>query len=130
MQKVFVDGQHGTTGLEIQRLLQPRPDITLLSLNEADRKDPAARRAYLNAADAVVLCLPDAAAIDAVRMIDSPTVRVLDASTAHRVDAGWEYGMPELHGRRQRLLRATRVSNPGCFPTGFLFAVEPVSPAP
>ena len=126
MQRVFVDGQHGTTGLEIHRLLQSRPEITLLSLNEADRKDPAARRACLNEADAVVLCLPDDAAIEAVRMIESPAVRVLDASTAHRVHPAWQYGMPELHGRRDHIRGARRVSNAGCFATGFLCAVEPL----
>ena len=126
MQRIFVDGQHGTTGLEIHRLLQPRGDVTLVTLDEAQRRDPAARRACLNDADAVVLCLPDDAAIDAVAMIESPEVRVLDASTAHRVDPGWQYGLPELNGRRACLHGARRVSNPGCFATGFLCAVEPL----
>lgn len=126
MLRVFVDGQHGTTGLEIHRLLHARPELTLLELSEAEKKDPNVRRACLNEADAVVLCLPDDAAIDAVNMIDAPQVRVLDASSAHRVDPHWCYGLPELHGHRDALRGATRVSNPGCYPTGFLLAVEPL----
>lgn len=130
MYKIFVDGQHGTTGLEIHRLLHARTEFTLLALSEADKKNADARRACLNDADAVVLCLPDEAAKEAVAMIQSPKVHVLDASTAHRVHPQWQFGMPELHrgeGRlRAHLHGAKRVSNPGCYSTGFLFAVEPL----
>lgn len=126
MFKVFVDGQHGTTGLEIHRLLADRPELELLEVAAADKKDPEVRRALLNDADAVVLCLPDDASLEAVGLIESPHVRVLDASTAHRTDATWAYGLPELPEQRQRLQGAKRVSNPGCYPTGFLLAVRPL----
>ena len=126
MFKVFVDGQHGTTGLEIHRLLAGRAELELLEVAAADKKDPQVRRTLLNEADAVVLCLPDDAAIEAVRLIESPDVRVLDASTAHRTDASWAYGLPELPTQRQRLAGARRVSNPGCYPTGFVLAVRPL----
>ena len=126
MLKIFVDGQHGTTGLEIHRLLAGRSEFELLEVAPADKKDPKVRHARLNEADAVVLCLPDEAAIDAVALIESPEVRVLDASTAFRTHSGWVYGLPELPDQRQRLLGAKRVSNPGCYPTGFLLAVRPL----
>lgn len=126
MLDIFVDGQHGTTGLEIHRLLADRAELRLLTVDAEQKKDPAVRRQMLNDADAVVLCLPDDAAIEAVRLIDSPRVRVVDASTAHRVAAGWHYGLAELPGQRGALQGARRVANPGCYPTGFLLAVRPL----
>lgn len=125
--RVFIDGQAGTTGLEIHARLRGRTDLELLEIEPARRKDAAARRELLNEADAVVLCLPDAAAREAVTLIERPGVRVLDASTAHRVDPDWAYGLPELDAlQRTRIAAADRVSNPGCYPTGFILAVRPL----
>ncbi|MFA7595438.1 MAG: N-acetyl-gamma-glutamyl-phosphate reductase [Novosphingobium sp.] len=122
---VFIDGAVGTTGLEIAERLSGRAEFTILSLDEAWRKDDAARKEALNAADFVILCLPDDAARAAVAMIDNPQVRVIDASSAHRVADGWTFGFPELIGA-ELVARATRVSNPGCYPTGFLALVAPL----
>ena len=94
--KVFIDGAAGTTGLEIRERLAGRAEFSLVQLSDAQRKDPTARAAALNDAEIVILCLPDEAARDAVGMIDNPRVRVIDASTAHRVAPGWTYGFPEL----------------------------------
>ena len=124
---VFIDGGAGTTGLEIAERLAGRADLQLIRLDEARRKDPAARREALNDADAVILCLPDDAAREAVSLIDNPRTRVIDASTAHRVADGWTYGFPELEpDARDRIANAKRVSNPGCYPTGFLALVRPL----
>ncbi len=124
---LFIDGAAGTTGLEIRERIAERRDIALLTLDDARRKDPAARAEALNQADVVILCLPDAAAIEAVGLIESNSVKVIDASTAHRVAPGWTYGFAELEaGRRAELATATRVSNPGCYPTGFLALVRPL----
>ena len=125
--KVFIDGAAGTTGIEIHDRLAGRRDIELLTIADAQRKDPAARAGALNAADAVILCLPDDAAREAVALIDNDNTRVIDASTAHRTDPTWTYGFAEVApGRRADLARATRVSNPGCYPTGFLALVAPL----
>lgn len=125
--KVFIDGAAGTTGLDIRARLEKRDDIALLTLPDDRRKDMAARRDVLNSADLVILCLPDEAALEAVALIDNPTVKVIDASTAHRVTEGWAYGFAELEpDRRQALSTATRISNPGCYPTGFLALVRPL----
>ncbi len=114
--KIFIDGEVGTTGLQIKARLEARADISLLRLDEAVRKDPAARGEMLNAADLVVLCLPDAAARDAVSMIDNPAVKVVDASTAHRTAADWVYGFPEYEaGQRDKIAAARWVTNPGCY---------------
>ena len=126
MHKVFIDGQAGTTGLEIAGRLKARGDITLLEIADAERKDPARRRAYFDAADLTILCLPDDAALAAAALV--PSARILDASTAHRTADGWIYGLPELDGKRVRnaIGKARRVSNPGCYPTGFILLVRPL----
>lgn len=126
MKKVFIDGSAGTTGLRIRERLADRHDIELTVLPEALRKDPAARRDALNAADVAFLCLPDAAAVEAVGMMENPKTVVIDTSTAHRTAAGWEYGFPELLGRRERIAASTRIANPGCHASGFIALVEPL----
>lgn len=126
MKKVFIDGSAGTTGLRIRERLADRHDIELTVLPEALRKDPAARRDALNAADVAFLCLPDAAAVEAVGMVENPETVVIDTSTAHRTAAGWEYGFPELLGRRERIAASTRIANPGCHASGFIALVEPL----
>ena len=123
MTRVFIDGAAGTTGLEIEARLADRSEFDLLILDDAHRKDAHARRDALNAADVAILCLPDEAARDAVALIDNPHTRVIDASSAHRVAAGWTYGFPELGFD---VASAARVSNPGCYPTGFLALVAPL----
>jgi N-acetyl-gamma-glutamyl-phosphate reductase len=124
---LFIDGAAGTTGLEIAVRMAGREEFTLATLPEEKRKDPAARREALNDADFVILCLPDDAAKEAVAMTTSTKTRVIDASTAYRVDPNWAYGFPELSAaQRDRIARASRVSNPGCYPTGFLALVAPL----
>jgi N-acetyl-gamma-glutamyl-phosphate reductase len=125
--KVFIDGEAGTTGLQIHARLKDRRDLDLLSIDPARRKDPAARAELLNTADLVILCLPDAAAREAVALIENPRVKIIDASTAHRVAAGWVYGLPESEpGQRAAIAAATRVSNPGCYPTGAIALLRPL----
>jgi len=125
--KVFIDGAAGTTGLDIHDRLSGRPGIELVTLPENLRKSLEARRDALNSAHAVILCLPDDAAREAVALIENSAVKVIDASTAHRVADGWAYGFAELEpGQRQALSTATRISNPGCYPTGFLALVRPL----
>ena len=125
--RVFIDGAVGTTGLEIRERLAGRGDVALVVLDEAHRKDADARRHALNHADFVILCLPDDAAREAVALIENDTTRVIDASTAHRVAPGWTYGFPELEPDGvQRVAEAMRVTNPGCYPTGFLALVRPL----
>ena len=125
--KVFIDGEAGTTGLQIKSRLEGRGDLTLLSIDPVRRKDPAARAELLNAADLVILCLPDEAAKEAVALIDNTSVKVIDASTAYRTEPAWTYGFPELNpGQRAALAGSKRVSNPGCYPTGFLALVAPL----
>ena len=124
--KVFIDGAAGTTGLEIADRLEKRAEFELLRLDDTQRKDAGARREALNEADIAILCLPDAAAREAVELIDPASgTRVIDASSAHRTAAGWCYGFPELVGR-ERVADARRVSNPGGYPTGFLALVAPL----
>jgi N-acetyl-gamma-glutamyl-phosphate reductase len=124
---VFIDGAAGTTGLEIAERLAGRSEFSLIKLADADRKNAAARKDALNSADFVILCLPDAAAIESVSLIENETTRVIDASTAHRVADGWSYGFPELSkAQRAEIETSKRVSNPGCYPTGFLGLVAPL----
>ncbi|MFJ4067612.1 N-acetyl-gamma-glutamyl-phosphate reductase [Pseudomonas sp. NPDC089996] len=124
---VFIDGDQGTTGLQIHARLQGRDDLRLLTLPEAERKDPRRRREAINSADIALLCLPDDAARDAVAAIENPAVRVIDASSAHRTTPGWVYGLPELdEGQAERIAQATRVSNPGCYPTGAIALLRPL----
>ena len=124
---IFIDGEHGTTGLEIRERLATRADVDVVSLPAEQRKDTMAKRAVINQVDAVVLCLPDDAARETVTMIENPRTRVVDASSAHRTAAGWVYGFPELtKTQRATIAEAKRVSNPGCYPTGFLAVVRPL----
>ena len=126
-QTIFIDGEAGTTGLQIRERLARHAGVEVVSINPARRKDPNARAELLNGVDAVVLCLPDDAARDAVAMITTETVKVVDASTAHRVAPNWVYGFPEMSGGQRDAIRAsTRVSNPGCYPTGFIALVRPL----
>ena len=123
--QVFIDGAAGTTGLEIADRLAGRSEFSLIALDDAQRKDAKARADALNAADVAILCLPDDAAREAVALIANDRTRVIDASTAHRVADGWTYGFPELVGR-DAVANARRVSNPGCYPTGFLGLLVPL----
>ena len=124
---IYIDGAAGTTGLEIRDRLADRDDLAIRSLPDAERKDARARAHALNEADIAVLCLPDEAAGEAVALAENSAVRILDASTAHRTAPGWVYGFPELEpDRRGEIAAARRVSNPGCYPTGFLALVRPL----
>jgi N-acetyl-gamma-glutamyl-phosphate reductase len=124
---VFIDGDQGTTGLQIQDRLRHRQDLRLLTLPEGERRDTARRAQALNDCDVALLCLPDDAAREAVAMVRNPAVRVIDASSAHRTAPGWVYGLPELApGQPARIAAATRISNPGCYPTGALLLLRPL----
>ena len=126
MKKVFIDGSAGTTGLRIRERLAQRRDLEVVTLPEELRKDVEARRQALNGADVAFLCLPDAAAIEAVSLVENPETVIIDTSTAHRTADGWEYGFPELEGRRARLAQAKRIANPGCHASGLVALVEPL----
>ena len=126
MKKVFIDGSAGTTGLRIRERLAQRRDLEVVTLPEEVRKDVESRRQALNGADVAFLCLPDAAAIEAVSLVENPETVIIDTSTAHRTADGWEYGFPELEGRRARLAQAKRIANPGCHASGFVALVEPL----
>ena len=124
---VFIDGEAGTTGLLIRERLAGRIDMRLVSIDPDRRKDPAARRDCLNSVEVVILCLPDEAARQAVGLIENPEVRVIDASTAHRTAPQWVFGFPELApGQRAAIGAAMRVSNPGCYATGFIALARPL----
>jgi N-acetyl-gamma-glutamyl-phosphate reductase len=124
---VYVDGQDGTTGLRIHEMLAARPDIELLRISPELRKDDAERARLLNAADVAFLCLPDDAARAAAKMVANPATCLIDASTAHRTDPTWVYGLPELApGQREALRGAKRIANPGCHATAFILAVRPL----
>ena len=125
--RIFVDGQEGTTGLRIHEMLARRSDIEVLRIDTEKRKDMAERARLLNAADIAFLCLPDAAAREAVALVDNPHTCVIDASTAHRTASGWAFGLPELApDQRDKLRAAKRISNPGCHATGFILLVRPL----
>ena len=127
MTKVFIDGRAGTTGLQIQGRMELRDDVALLSLPEQLKKDPAARKAVINEADFVFLCLPDAAAKEAAAMVENSRTRIIDASTAHRTDPAWAYGFPELSPAHRSAIEAAQfVANPGCHATGFIALVYPL----
>ena len=125
--KVFIDGQEGTTGLQIHQRLADRDDIELLAIDPDKRKDLTERRRLINEADLVFLCLPDAAAVEAVGLIENSRTRVIDASTAHRTAPGWVYGFPELYKNPRDVIGKARfVANPGCHATGFLSSAAPL----
>jgi len=125
--KVFIDGEAGTTGLQIRARLHGRADIDFIRLDDKDRKDNARREQALNECDLAILCLPDQAAREAVALVKNPRVKVLDASSAHRVAPGWVYGLPEMAEEQpRRIAEAGRVSNPGCYPTGVILLLRPL----
>ena len=126
MKKVFIDGSAGTTGLRIRERLSSRADLELVVLPDEIRKDVSARRDALNSCDVAFLCLPDVAAIEAVSLVENPNTVVIDTSTAHRTSDGWEYGFPELAGRRAAIAKSKRIANPGCHASGFIALVEPL----
>jgi N-acetyl-gamma-glutamyl-phosphate reductase len=125
MAKIFIDGSAGTTGLRIKDRLKERTDIELLTLPEELRKDLTARKEIMNKADIVFLCLPDQAAIEAVALIDSEKVAIIDTSTAHRTNDGWTYGFPELVGK-DKIKLSKRIANPGCHASGFIALIKPL----
>jgi len=125
--RIFIDGEVGTTGLQIRARLENRDDIQIVSLSEETRKDAGARRDMLNSVDLAILCLPDDAAREAVTMIENPDVKVIDASTAHRVADGWAYGFPELNAAQTAVIAASkRVSNPGCYAVASVSVLHPL----
>ncbi len=125
--RVYIDGQSGTTGLQIYDRIGARKDLELLRIDEDKRHDVEERRKYLNAADIVFLCLPDAGAVEAVSLIENPNVRVIDASTAHRTADGWTYGFPEYSkDQREKIRNSRRVANPGCHATGAISTIAPL----
>ena len=128
MTKVFIDGSAGTTGLRIGERLAERTELQLLKLPAELRKDPGAREEIINEADIAFFCLPDAASIEAAAMLhaDNTHTAVIDTSTAHRTNADWAYGFPELHGLREKILNSRRIANPGCHASGFISLVEPL----
>lgn len=127
---IFIDGEAGTTGLQIHSQLAGRNDIELLQLPNSERKNPLKRSQALNSCDIAILCLPDNAAIEAVSFIKNSNVRVLDASSAHRTSSGWTYGLPELvKGQAENISKAKRISNPGCYPTGAIALLRPLTSA-
>ncbi|KQZ96569.1 N-acetyl-gamma-glutamyl-phosphate reductase [Mesorhizobium sp. Root157] len=125
--KIFIDGEHGTTGLQIRTLLAERQDLDIISVPVERRKEKAARAEFLNAADIAILCLPDDAARESVSLIENDTTRVIDASTAHRVAEGWEYGFAEMDkDQPARIASAKRLANPGCWPQGPIATLRPL----
>ena len=125
--KIFIDGKSGTTGLRIEERLSGRDDVEIIALPDELRRDPEARRGMLNSADVVFLCLPDAAAIEAVGMIDNPEVVVIDASTAHRTNPDWAYAFPELGSEfEEKLKNSKRIAVPGCHASGYVALMRPL----
>jgi N-acetyl-gamma-glutamyl-phosphate reductase len=124
---VFVDGQEGTTGLQINEYLAQRADVTLLRIDADKRKDLAERKRLINASDVSFLCLPDEAAKESAALVDNPKTCVIDASTAHRIDPTWTFGLPELaRDQRDKIRAAKRISNPGCHATAFILGLKPL----
>ncbi len=127
MAKIFIDGSAGTTGLRIFERLESRDDIELIILSEENRKNVEARKAAINSADIVFLCLPDAAAVEAVSLCENPDTVIIDASTAHRTNPDWDYGFPELSNEFEEKIRnSKRIANPGCHASGFISLVYPL----
>lgn len=127
MKKVFIDGQAGTTGLKLKEYLERRSDIELLIIPEEKRKDISVRKEYINSSDATFLCLPDAEAVAAVSLVENPCTRIIDASTAHRTDANWAYGFPELdESHKNAIIGGARVAVPGCHASGFVSLIYPL----
>lgn len=127
MKKVFIDGQAGTTGLQLKNKLKAHPYVELLEIEESLRKDENERKKLMNQADVVFLCLPDAAAIEAVKLVENPDTVIIDASTAHRVNDEWTYGFPELSQKhRDAISSSKRIANPGCHATGFISILYPL----
>ncbi|MFC0246453.1 N-acetyl-gamma-glutamyl-phosphate reductase [Falsochrobactrum ovis] len=130
-QKIFIDGEHGTTGLQIRRRLAERDDLEVISIPEAERRNKDLRADYLRAADIAILCLPDDASREAVALLEGhESTRIIDTSTAHRVQDGWVYGFAELDkAQRQKIAEARLVANPGCYPTGAIALIRPLRDA-
>lgn len=127
MVKVFIDGQAGTTGLQLKSKLQKHQQVQIIEIDDEKRKDKAERQRLLNSADVVFLCLPDATAVEAVEMVTNPETVVIDASTAHRTAQGWAYGFAELSSaHREKIKHSKRIANPGCHATGFISLVYPL----
>ena len=126
MTKVFIDGSAGTTGLRIYERLSAREDLELIILSDEKRKDPAARKDAIHMADAVFLCLPDPAAIEAVELAEGSDTVIIDTSTAHRTAEGWAYGFPELKSFREQIKASKRIANPGCHASGFIALIKPL----
>ena len=125
--KIYIDGQAGTTGLQIYDRLGQRDDIELLIISDELHRDVEERKKFMNAADLVFLCLPDAAAIEAVELVENPETKIIDASTAHRTNPAWDYGFPELSlEHRENIINSKRVANPGCYASGFISIVYPL----
>ncbi|MCZ2204205.1 N-acetyl-gamma-glutamyl-phosphate reductase [Bartonella sp. A05] len=129
--KIFIDGEHGTTGLQIQKRLANRSDLELLSIPHADRHRIDSRQEYLNQADIAILCLPDDTARETVKLLkNNKRIRIIDSSTAHRIASGWVYGFPEMTtGQKERIQEARYVTNPGCYPTGAISLIRPLREA-
>lgn len=127
MAKVFIDGSAGTTGLKIYDRLSQRSDINLITLPDELRKDTNARKEAINGADIVFLCLPDAAAIEAVNLLENKNTRIIDTSTAHRTNDNWVYGFAELKGYKGKIKNAKLVANPGCHASGFIALINPLT---
>lgn len=125
--KIFIDGKDGTTGLQIFERFENRSDLEILLIDEDKRKDVNERKRLINESDVTFLCLPDAAAIEAVALAENPNVRIIDASTAHRTNPAWDYGFPELSAKhRENIAKSKRVANPGCYASGFISLVYPL----
>jgi N-acetyl-gamma-glutamyl-phosphate reductase len=127
MVKVYIDGQEGTTGLKILERFKGRNDIELLRISEEKHRDVEERKKFINMSDYTFLCLPDAAAVEAVSLVENDNVRIIDASTAHRINPDWAYGFPELSAEhREKIRNSKRVANPGCYASGFISLVYPL----